>query len=239
MPTVAEIRRRARVALILRATGPWPRRPYPGQRYKHGWIPVGMAALTDDELLDKLRNLDWDDDEFRQALVESSHRDRAVWDRGQALLEQREKLEQERERGEAEQAQRRADTRRVIESARLEGESPMRALSRAYGQWVAEQMEAAEAETQGYFLNERGRRAGVSSFRVFSSERDFERYASRELRDWREANPDRWRTFAQWREQYAPAIDPGRRRSRRRRDTPRDQALPGLTGRPAGRSIRS
>lgn len=239
MPTLADLRRRARVALILRATGPWSRRPHPGQRYKHGWVPVGLAALTDDELLDKLRELDWDDDEFREALAESSRREREVWDRGQALLEERERLEQERERGEAEAAQRRGETRRVIESARLEGESPMRALSRAYAQWVAEQMEAAEAETLGHDVNERGRRVGVSAFRVFSNERDFERYASRELRDWREGNPDRWRTFAQWREQYAPTIEPGRRRPQRRSDTPRDQALPGLTGRPAGRSIRS
>ena len=56
----ADIRRKARVALILRATGPWSRRPHPGQQWVHGWIPVGptaAAARKWHRTLDGLRKL--------------------------------------------------------------------------------------------------------------------------------------------------------------------------------------
>jgi hypothetical protein len=39
--TQADIRRRVRVWEILRATGPWSRHPHPGQKFLHGWLPVG------------------------------------------------------------------------------------------------------------------------------------------------------------------------------------------------------
>lgn len=68
MPTLAEIRRRARVALILRATGDWSRRPHPGQRYKHGWRPTAfgiaadkLASVSDNDLAELLHDPELDD----------------------------------------------------------------------------------------------------------------------------------------------------------------------------------
>lgn len=50
-------------AEILRATGEWSRRPHPGQRYRHGWIPASPLALrprdvVDDELGAELDSYD-------------------------------------------------------------------------------------------------------------------------------------------------------------------------------------
>lgn len=46
------------------ASGPWSRHPHPGQRYRHGFIPVGPVALLSPDMLDgefgqELDSVDW------------------------------------------------------------------------------------------------------------------------------------------------------------------------------------
>jgi NADH dehydrogenase/NADH:ubiquinone oxidoreductase subunit G len=194
-------------------------------------VLAAARRMTNAELLQELETRDWNSERFRAAFLVVTERDSTLVEKADRLLEEREERERRIEEARANEEYLRDLTRQIL--ARRGDMNAMRYLRNEYLAWVQEQMIAAEAETMGYFVNERGRRAGVSALRVWTSERDFERYASRELQDYRAAHPEAWKTFRDWRAQYAPVLSPGRRRSSRRSpDTPRDQALPGLTGRP-------
>lgn len=77
MVTQADIRRKAAVFLIT--NGIERRRPYPGQRYRHGWIPIGVGIgrdiSRDHETLASIYNDSVDED---GSWIESSRGDLAL-----------------------------------------------------------------------------------------------------------------------------------------------------------------
>jgi hypothetical protein len=176
MVTQADIARRAAAFLIT--NGIERRRPYPGQRYRHGWIPVGLSERLSSASVDELT------DAFREisARPQSPGRDRAL-EELDAELARREGVDELRVDDDLKSRQlddllsrgwsyldawaevhgrdvadlEREERLQLVDAERRPGERREQTIGRMYAEHVYLASMQAEEDTNGHLLSPAGR----------------------------------------------------------------------------------
>ena len=151
MLTLADVRRRARIALILRATGSWSRHPHPGQRYRHGWKPTAygltakaVKAMSDKDLVEAYHDPELDDpwsDKYSDEQITAIVREigeRAAADPDRWLATERRALSNQRRRLAA-RSRREHDRAAAMDALISQGWTPEDAWAKVTGTDAAKQ----------------------------------------------------------------------------------------------------
>ncbi len=198
---------------IIQLLGEYRGHPHPGQKYKHGWIPVGpidLLNLSDDELLDHFHQISQQNKPDAASLhaiyAELGRREGQVPDapadrKIDALMAKgRDYLSAYAEAHNLdEDLLRREQLAGMVDAQRRPGENRERATRRMYDEVTTLNYLQAEDWTRGHMLNATGISAGVSARSLFGGQRTRARkYASEELaRFWSEVTPRQ--TYAEFR----------------------------------------
>ena len=207
--TQADIARKIAVFQITQLSDIERGHPYPGQRYRHGWIPVtpDLSALSDDELADAFHDATARDvpDEDALARIDAEFARREPFGDLSAddLSPTQRRIDSLLTGGmsyrdayaEAHDLDpddlTREDLAAVVDEQRLPGETRERAVRRMYDEYVQISYLRAEARANGHLLSPAGRAARIDPVTLFSGQRARARkYASEELkRFWAEVEP--------------------------------------------------
>ena len=185
--------------------------PHPGQRYKHGWIPIAvpdLSRLSDDQLADAFHDATArdvpDEDALARIDAEFSRReahqpfgdlseDTPTQRRIDALVSSgrsyRDAYAEAHDLNPDDLT--REDLAALVDEQRLPGETRERATRRMYDEYVHLSYMRAEARANGHLLSPAGRAAHIDPVTLFSGQRARARkYASEELkRFWAEVEP--------------------------------------------------